>query len=85
MLKEVSNINVGNDHKSIVLSFGKTERGVMAHDWFNEESHRDALKGVIGELTGKSVEITCQMNGDGEEKDITSLNLTKVNFDIVIE
>lgn len=85
MLKEVSNINVGDDHKSIVLSFGKTERGVMAHDWFNEESHRDALKGVIGELTGKSVEITCQMNGDGEEKDITSLNLTKVNFDIVIE
>lgn len=85
MLKEVNNINVGNDHKSIVLSFEKTERGVMAHDWFDEESHRDALKEVIGERTGKSVEITCQMNGDGEEKDITSLNLTKVNFDIVIE
>lgn len=84
LLREAS-VNVGHDHKSIVLSFGKTEMGEYGYKQFNKESHRNALKEVIGELTGKSVEITCQMNGDAEEKDITSLNLTKVNFDIVIE
>lgn len=84
LLRE-ARVNVGHDHKSIVLSFEKTELGEYGYKQFNKESHREALKEVIGELTGKSVEITCQMNDGREEKDATSINLTKVNFDIVIE
>lgn len=84
LLRE-ARVNVGHDRKSIVLSFEKTEMGEYGYKQFNKEIHREALKEIIGELTGKSVELTCQMNGDKEEKDITSVNLTKVNFDIVIE
>lgn len=88
MLREAY-VNVGSDYKSIVLSFEKTEDGSQGYKWFNDEPrgklHLEALKEVIGELTGKSVEITCQMNDGREEKDATSINLTKVNFDIVIE
>lgn len=84
LLRE-ARVNVGHDHKSIVLSFEKTKRGEYGYKQFNKESHLEALKEAIGKLTGKSVEITCQMNDGREEKDATSINLTKVNFDIVIE
>lgn len=84
LLNEAS-INVGHDHKSIVLSFMGTERGSMAYKQFSKEEHREVLQEIIGELTNKSVEIICQMKDSLAETDITNVNLSKVNFDITIE
>lgn len=83
LLGEAS-INVGHDHKSIVLSFEGTEKGKMAYTQFSKMEHRQVLQDMIGELTGKSVDITCQMKESLVETDISNINLSKVNFDIVI-
>ena len=83
MLEEAS-INVGHDHKSIVLSFAETEKGKMAYTQFSKQEHRKVLQDTIGDLTGKSVDITCQMKNSLAETDISSINLSKVNFDITI-
>lgn len=78
-------INVGHDYKSIVLSFDGTQKGTMAYKQFSKEKQRELLQNVIGELTGKSVDITCQMRDDLKETDISNINLSKVKFDIIIE
>lgn len=78
-------INVGHDYKSIVLSFDGTQKGTMAFKQFSKEKQRELLQNVIGELTGKSVDITCQMKDDLKETDISNINLSKVKFDIIIE
>lgn len=78
-------INVGHDYKSIVLSFDGTQKGTMAFKQFSKEKQRELLQNVIGELTGKSVDITCQMRDDLKETDISNINLSKVKFDIIIE
>ncbi len=83
LLGEAS-INVGHDHKSIVLSFEGTEKGKMAYTQFSKIEHRQVLQDMIGELTGKRVDITCQMKESLVETDISNINLSKVNFDIVI-
>lgn len=84
-LLEEASINVGHDHKSIVLSFAGTARGVQAYKQISKPEHLTALQDAIGELTGKYVEITSQMKESIEETDITNLNLSKVKFDIIIE
>lgn len=83
-LLDEASINVGHDHKSIVLSFAGTEKGKMAYTQFSKVEHRQVLQDMIGELTGKSVDITCQMKESLVETDISNINLSKVNFDIVI-
>ena len=81
-LLRYASINVGYDHKSIILSFGNDNRSSMGYDQFQKEEHRKTLQEVIGELTGKKVEITCQMKDTLEERDLNSVNLSKVNFPI---
>lgn len=84
-LLEQASINIGHDHKSLVLSFEATERGNMAYRQFSKEQHRQALTEVIGELTGKCVEITCQLKESLTETDLSNVNLSKVNFKVAIE
>lgn len=84
-LLDEASINVGHDRKSLMLSFPATERGNMGYRQFTKEEHRAALQEIIGELTGKSVEIACQMKDNLVEKDVTSINLSKVKFDIKVE
>lgn len=81
-LLDEASINVGHDHKSIVLTFVGTAKGKMAYTQFSKEEHRQVLQDTIGELTGKSVEITCQIKESLEETDVSNINLSKVNFDI---
>ncbi|MGN0152891.1 MAG: DNA polymerase III subunit gamma/tau [Lachnospiraceae bacterium] len=81
LFKEAS-INIGHDHKSIVLSFAGTEHGNMGFEQFSKPEHRAALQELIGELTGKQVEITCQKKDSLSEKDFSSVNLSKVNFQV---
>ena len=81
-LLDEASINVGHDHKSIVLTFPGTAKGKMAYTQFSKEEHRQVLQDTIGELTGKSVEITCQIKESIEETDVSNINLSKVNFDI---
>ena len=83
-LLDEASINVGHDHKSIVLSFAETKRGRIAYTQFSKPEHRQVLQDTIGDLTGKSVDITCQMKDSLVETDISNINLSKVNFDIVI-
>lgn len=84
-LLNYGSINVGHDKKSIVLAFTNAGKSSMAHDQFQKEEHRVALQELIGEMTGKLVNISCIMRESLEEKDLSSLNLTKVNFGIKVE
>lgn len=86
LLQEAS-INIGQDHKSIVLSFENEGMGRMAYKQFSgsEKSHLHDLREIIGELTGKTVDITCQMKENLIESDISNINLNRVNFDIIVE
>lgn len=79
-----ASINVGHDHKSLVLSFAGSERGKMAYAQFSKTEHRQVLQDTIGELTGKSVDITCQIKESLAETDASSINLSKVNFSITM-
>ena len=79
-----ASINIGHDHKSLVFSFAGTEKGKMAHTQFSKEEHRQALQDIIGELTEKRVDITCQIKESLTETDVSNINLSKVNFDITM-
>lgn len=84
-LLDKASINTGPDHKSIVLSFKDDDQGRMGYDQFSKEEHRDNLKKMIGEITGKSVDIICQKKNSLVETDISNVNLAKVNFAIITE
>ena len=75
-----ASINIGYDKKSIMLSFANDLESSMAYDRFQQEETRTALQELIGELTGKQVDITCQMKDSLEEKDFTSVNLNHMKF-----
>lgn len=83
-LLDYASINIGYDHQSLVLSFMGDPKGVAAYKQFSKEEHRKALQEAIGRLTGKEVEITCQMKESLQETDVSNVNLAKVNFDINI-
>ena len=84
-LLDMASINLGHDKKSIVLSFDGSPQGQMAFRQFSKEEHRLALQDLVGELTGKQVDITCQSKDSIAEQDIGSVNLSKVNFSIDVE
>lgn len=75
-----ASINIGYDKKSIMLSFANDLESSMAYDRFQQEETRTALQELIGELTGKQVDITCQLKDSLEEKDFTSVNLNHMKF-----
>lgn len=83
-LLDEASINIGHDHKSLVLSFAGTERGKMGNTQFSKPEHRQVLQDIIGELTGKSVDITCQLKESLAETDVSNVNLSKVNFEVVM-
>lgn len=84
-LFDKASINIGHDKKSIVLSFDQTKGGKMAETQLSKEKSIAALQEMVGELTGKRVEITCQSKGDLKENDLNSINLSKVNFNVVVQ
>lgn len=84
-LLDMASINLGHDKKSIVLSFDSSPQGQMAYRQFSKEEHRLALQDLVGELTGKQVDITCQSKDSIVEQDIGSVNLSKVHFSIDVE
>ena len=84
-LLDMASINLGHDKKSIVLSFDSSPQGQMAYRQFSKEEHRLALQDLVGELTGKQVDITCQSKDSIVEQDAGSVNLSKVNFSIDVE
>lgn len=75
-----ASINIGYDKKSIMLSFANDLESSMAYDRCQQEETRTALQALIGELTGKQVDIACQMKDSLEEKDYTSVNLNHMKF-----
>ncbi len=83
-LLEEASINIGHDNASIVLSFDGTVKGNMAFKQFSKEEHRQVLQEVVGEMTGKSVNITCQSKESLAETDLSSINLSKVKFDVTV-
>lgn len=84
-LFDKASVNIGSDKQSIVLTFDQEESSQMAATQFSKENHLAALQELVGELTGKQVEITCQSKNDLKETDLGSINLSKVNFDVVVE
>lgn len=83
-LLEEASINIGHDNASIVLSFDGTGKGNMAFKQFSKEEHRQVLQEMVGEMTGKSVNITCQYKESLAETDLSSINLSKVKFDVTV-
>lgn len=73
-------INIGVDKKSIVLSFDSV-KGKFGYEQFSKPEHREELMTLIAELTSKQVDISCQLKESLKEKDINSINLSKVHFD----
>ena len=84
MLSRAS-INIGSDRKSLLLSFDSSMEGKMGFQQLSKEEHRMELQDAIGEITGKKVEIVCQVKEDLSESDLGNINLSKVKFDIQIE
>ena len=84
-LLRYASVNIGYDRKSIMLSFSGDGMSSMGYDQFQKEEHRQEIKDVIAEITGKIVDINCQLKDSLEEKDLGSVNLAKVNFPITME
>lgn len=84
-LLDAASINIGPDRKSVLLSFDNSQGGKMGFQQFSKEDHMKALQDLVAELTGKQVEISCQSKESLAEKDVTSVNLSKVHFDIITE
>lgn len=81
MLNKAS-INIGHDKKSLVFSFSSENKGDYAYEQFLKEEHRNALMELIAKMTGKTVDITCQLKDSLVEQDIYSVNMSKVHFNI---
>ncbi|MBE5922863.1 MAG: DNA polymerase III subunit gamma/tau [Lachnospiraceae bacterium] len=81
MLRYAS-INVGADHSSIVLSFDHSTEGDMAYIRLSEEKNITTLRSLVGDRTGKDVQITCQQKNSLKEEDLHSINLSKINMTI---
>ncbi|MCM1179657.1 MAG: DNA polymerase III subunit gamma/tau [Clostridium sp.] len=82
---EKASINKGSDNKSLMLSFDNSREGQMGYAKYSREETRQALKEAIAEMTGKEVEIACQVKDSLEESGLSSINLAKVDFHIRIE
>lgn len=76
-----ASINPGNDKKSIVIAFEGTEYGTMDYDKCNKQQVIDALKKLIGDKTGKTVDISIVLKNNIQEVDFNSINLSMVNFE----
>ena len=85
MLLDRASINIGHDRKSLLLSFDGSKEGQMGQAQYSKEETRTALQEAIGEITGKQVEIACQMKEDLSENNLSNINLSKVNFNVNIE
>lgn len=84
-LLEQAVLNPGSDGKSLMISFDSSKEGQMGYAKYQRQETRDAIKEAIGEITGKEVELSCQMKDSLQENGFSSMNLSKVNFDIKIE
>ena len=84
MLYDAS-VNVGPNKKSLVLSFDRSTKGNMAFKRYSEAKIMDSLKEAIGEITGKEVDITCVQKDSLAEKDLYSINLTKLSVMIKMD
>ncbi|MCM1497072.1 MAG: DNA polymerase III subunit gamma/tau [Clostridium sp.] len=80
---QLASINIGSDKKSLVLTFEEQGNGVLAYKQFSssDKKHMQDLKDLLGQLTGKQVEITSQLKSSLVESDIGSINLSKVKFE----
>lgn len=76
-----ASINYGKDKKSIVIAFEGTEYGIMDYDKCNKQTVIDGLKNLIGERTGKAVDISIVLKNNIQEVDFNSINLSMVHFD----
>ncbi len=84
-LLEQAVLNPGSDGKSLMISFDSSKEGQMGYAKYQRQETRDAIKEAIGEITGKEVELSCQIKDSLQENGFSSMNLSKVNFDIKIE
>lgn len=80
-----ASINPGSDKKSIIITFEGMDNGDMDYEKCNKESVIEGLKGLIGNATGKTVDIFMSLKNNVQEVDFNSINLSMVNFDIKYE
>lgn len=81
MLRYTS-VNVGTDQQSLVLSFDRSTQGEMAYLHYTDGKTLELLKEIVGEQTGKKVDIICRQKDDLRETDLHSINLSKINMTV---
>lgn len=81
MLRYAS-VNVGTDQQSLVLSFDRSTQGEMAYLHYTDGKTLELLKEIVGEQTGKKVDIICRQKDDLRETDLHSINLSKINMTV---
>jgi len=72
-------INIGPDHRSLILAFGKDDRSVIARKRFEQPEARELLKQMIAERTDLDVPIECQAKDLAAETDVSNVNLAKIS------
>lgn len=77
-----ASINVGADQTSIVLTFDRSTQGDMAFRHYTDGKTMELLKEIVGEQTGKAVDINCRQKDDLRETDLHSINLSKINMTV---
>ena len=75
-----ASINVGADKSSVVLTFDHSPKGDMGYLHYSDGKTMDILKEIVGDMTGKSCDITCRQLGDVKETDVHTINLSKINM-----
>lgn len=75
-----ASVNVGPDQQSLVLSFDRSTQGDMAYRHYTDGKTLELLKDIVGQQTGKEVDIICRQKDDLKETDLHSINLSKINM-----
>lgn len=83
-LKQAS-LYVGNDKKTLVIAFDSSQNRELDYANCSTPEKKAVLQEILGEITGKQVELDYQRRDSMEENNLFNVNLSKVNFKITIE
>lgn len=83
-LKQAS-LHVGNDKKTLVFAFDSSQDRELDYENCKAPEKKAVLQEILGEITGKQVELDYQRRDSMEENNLFNVNLSKVDFEITIE
>lgn len=82
---EKASVNVGENGHSLNLVFQNNGDDNLAYQYFQRSEKLNELKEIIGQVTGREVELQCFERKVSGKTTIDNFNLTKLNFDVEYE